>query len=212
MNSCKSITVLLILFLISNASYASEGINGKKLVGFRVGTVFNSNKLDNAFGRGSELELHFVEGLGTWYGVDISLSSHNFGDSKMPDKDIQYSNQGEILELQIYSLSAAIFTYYKLSDKISATAGSGVGLYAITLIRPIGIIEQRLTDYQPGVYGSLGLLYRLTQGGVFMNFEAKYHYISSGGKNNIYHPLLFYTGEEKTGFFQICAGITLFIG
>ncbi len=212
MNVWKSITVLLISFSISNAAHAAEGIDGKRIIGFRVGTVFNSNKLDNAFGRGSELELHFVEGLGTWYGIDISLSSHSFGDSKLPEKDIQYSNQGEILELQIYSLSAAISTYYKLSDKISATAGSGVGLYAITLIRPIGIIEQRLTDYQPGVHGSLGLLYRLTQGGVFMNFNAKYHYISSGGKNNIHHPLRFYTGEKKIGFFQICAGITLFTG
>ena len=94
----------------------------------------------------------------------------------------------------------------------SATADSGIGLYAVTLIRPIDIYGQRLTDYRPGGYGSFGLLYRLTENGFHININTKYHYILSGNNNNIDHPLLFYTGEEKTGFFQICAGITLNTG
>jgi hypothetical protein len=212
MNAWKPIIPLFMLFSIFNVAHAAEGIDGKEIIGFRIGSIFGSNKLNDAFGKGSEMELHFVEGLGTSYGLNISLSSHNFGESKLPDKDSEYVSSGETLELQIYSLTAAIFVCYRLTNRITATADSGIGLYSITLIRPIGIFEQRLTDYQPGAYGSLGLLYRLTKNGFYMNINAKYNYISSGGKNNIDHPLLFYTGEERTEFLQLCVGVTLNTG
>ncbi|MCD6379740.1 hypothetical protein J7M07_04770, partial [bacterium] len=198
MNAWKQIILLFMLFPLFNDVHAAEGIDGKEIIGFRIGSLLSSNKLNDAFGKGSELEFHFVEGLGTSYGLDISLSSHNFGESKLPDKDTEYVSTGEPLELQIYSLTAAIFACYRLTNRITATADSGIGLYSITLIRPIGILEQRLTDYQPGVYGSLGLLYRLTENGFYININAKYNYISSGGDNKIDHPLLFYTGEKRT--------------
>ncbi|MDZ7859525.1 MAG: hypothetical protein U5O15_02450 [Candidatus Krumholzibacteriota bacterium] len=206
------ITVFIIVVSISNSAPCAEGIKGREIIGFRIGSIFNSNKLDNAFGKGSELELHFIEGLGTWYGVDISLSSHNFGDSKLPEKDFEYVGYDETLELQIYSLTAAIFTCYRLSEKITATFDSGAGLYAITLIRPLGIFQQSITDYQPGIYGGIGLLYRISESTFSINLNAKYHYISTGSDNTRDHPLLFYTGEKSCGFFQICAGITLDTG
>ncbi|HMA76358.1 MAG TPA: hypothetical protein VKO43_03515 [Candidatus Krumholzibacteriaceae bacterium] len=206
------ITVFIIAVSISSPAPCAEGIKDKEIIGFRIGSIFNSNKFDNAFGKGSELELHFIEGLGSWYGVDISLSSHNFGDSKLPEKDFEYVGYDETLELQIYSINAAIFICYSLSGKLTATFESGAGLYAITLIRPLGFFQQRMTDYQPGISGGIGLLYRFSKSDISINLNAKYHYISSGGDNTLDHPLLFYTGEERTAFLQICAGITLTTG
>ena len=65
--------------------------------------------MNDIFGSGTEMELHFIEGLGTWFGVDIALSAHNLGDSKDRQKNIDYTGLNRPVELGIYSVTAAFY-------------------------------------------------------------------------------------------------------
>jgi len=201
------ITALLVLFSSSTAAF--ESIKGREIIGFRIGSVFSTGALDTAFGKGSEMEFHFIEGLADWFGIAVSLSSHNFGDSKLPERSSLYVEEGETIELQIYSISAGFFACRNISDDFKVSAEAGPGLYAITLIKP-GIFELSLNDYQPGLYTGAGLNYRLADSKICLNLSAKYHYIFSG--TGIDHPIYVFTDRNRTGFFQICAGITLATG
>jgi hypothetical protein len=106
-------------------------------------------------------------------------------------------------------VTAGFFTCTNLSEKIKFTSESGPGLYAITLIRP-GLIELSSNDYQPGLYAGAGFLYRITENNLCFNINAKYHYLFSGTGDD--HPIYVFTEKERTGFFQISAGITLATG
>ncbi len=204
-----SVYVTLLLLLSSSRAAAFQSIKGKEIIGFRIGSVFNTGALDTAFGKGSEMEFYFIEGLRDWFGISVSLSSHNFGDSKLPDRSSFYVEEGETIELQIYSITAGFFACGNLPDGFKVSAEAGPGLYAVTLIKP-GIFELSLNDYQPGLYSGAGLSYRIGESRLCLNLSAKYHYIFSGSGEE--HPIYVFTDRDRTGFFQICAGITLATG
>lgn len=200
-NNIITVCTLIVLLLIAVES-RSDSIKGKELLGFRLGTVFNSGELDRAFGRGSELEVHFLEGLGDNFGINIALSSHGFGEAKI-------MKNNSISELQIYSMTAAFLYRLNVTGSYYLSAEGGPGIYAITLIKP-GFIELYRNDYQPGFYGGIAALYRLGSNNIFIELSGKYHYIFSGDSDR--NIIFYYTGEKRTGFFQVCLGVILRTG
>lgn len=204
-----AIYLFILLLITPSSADAYRNIQKKEILGFRAGSVFSSGMLDRAFGKGSVMEVHFIEGLTRNFGIDVSLSSHNFGESKLPQKNLRYVYPNETVEMQIYSLTAGMFTFMNIGGRLSLSAEGGPGLYAITLIRP-GIFELSLNDYQPGFYAGLGFIYRLTRENIHLDLNMKYHYIFSGANDE--HPLYYYTGDDRTGFFQVGFGVTLITG
>lgn len=195
----RKYSYILIVLLLIPEIVAGKSLKGRELVGFRLGTVFNSGALDRAFGRGSELEVHFLEGLGSNSGINIALSSHGFGDAKI-------RKNNSISELQIYSLTVGFLYRLNITGSFYLSGEAGPGLYAITLIKP-GFIELYSNDYQPGLYGGAAVQYQLGGHRLYLEISGKYHYIFSGDqeKNIIYY----YTEEDRADFFQICLGVIL---
>jgi hypothetical protein len=197
------------VLLTASRPLHGNDIGGRELFGIRVGGVLGSNALENAFGKGTEIELHFIEGLGSWFGIAVAVSSHNFGDSKDRSKNFELTGSDRDVEMQIYSATIAFFGIRSLGRKFSITGEAGFGLYTITAIIHAGILEGHLTDNQFGMYCGAGALYKLSQS-LSLNLQGKYHYILSG--DDISHSLYFYTGEERTQIFQIVFGIMIFTG
>lgn len=185
----------------------SQGIKGEEILGLRIGAVASPGNLSTAFGRGTEIELHFIEGLGSWFGVTFALSSHNFGESKDEAKNLAYTGDAFLnVDLQIYSATVGCITHTSISDRFSATAEVGGGLYTINTVIPAGFYEGNITDNQYGFYGGLGLLYHLSKS-LSLNLNGKYHYVFSGkGKE---HAIYFYTGKERTPYYQIAVGVMI---
>ena len=198
-------------FFVLSATVPAGGadIRGRELFGIRIGGVIGSSMLDNSFGKGTEIELHFIEGLGSWYGVAVAVSSHNFGDSKNRERNIEFTGLDRAVEMQIYSGTVAFFTVGSLGRNLSVTGEAGFGLYSITAIIEAGIYEGHLTDNQFGMYTGVGFLYQLTQR-LSLNASGKLHYILSGDDDR--HAMYFYTGEERTRIYQITVGVTIFTG
>lgn len=198
-------------FAVMYAAVPAGGadIRGRELFGIRIGGVIGSSMLDSSFGKGTEIELHFVEGLGSWYGVAVAVSSHNFGDSKNRERNIAFTGLDRPVEMQIYSGTVAFLTIGSLGKKLSVTGEAGFGLYSITAIIEAGIYEGHLTDNQFGMYAGAGFLYRLTTR-LSLNASGKLHYILSGDDDR--HAIYFYTGEERTRIYQITFGVMIFTG
>ena len=158
---------------------------------------------------GSEIEIHFIEGLHPSFGIGIALSSHNLGDSKDREMNIEYTGLDRPVALQIFSVTAAAVAVKQIGDRFFPTIEGGFGLYTLNGVIQAGLYEGSITDNQIGFYGGAGLLYRLTRS-LFVNANAKYHYIFSGDdwRSTVY----FYTGEDRISLYQIAVGIAIFTG
>lgn len=206
----RFLLVCAVLVAITSSPVNSQGIKGKELLGVRIGAVLSSGNLNTAFGRGTEIELHFIEGIGTWFGVTITLSSHNFGESKDIAKNLAYTGNAYLnVDLEIYSATVGFITHTSIGERFSSTAEIGGGLYTINTVIPAGFYEGTITDNQYGFYGGVGLLYRLSKS-LSLNLNGKYHYVFSG--KDITHAIYFYTDRERTQYYQVTIGIMIFTG
>lgn len=201
----SSILAAVLITAIAAGPLHSQGIKGKEILGVRFGALLSTGRFNDIFGGGSEIELHFIEGIGSWYGVTISLSSHNFGRLKDRSEFLRYDK----IDLHIYSATVAFLVHKSLGGKFTSTLEGGFGLYTIVDTKTEFIYEGQYTDNQFGVYTGVGLLYKLTRS-LSLNLNGKYHYVFSGHGDS--HPIYYYTDEDRTQFFQIAVGITILTG
>ena len=199
-----SICILLIGTILSATSTArGQGIKGREILGLRVGSVLSSGTLHDRFGDGSEIEIHFIEGLRPWLGINIALSSHNFGESRERD------SYNRPYDLQIFSVTAAFIAFKQVGDRLSPTVEGGFGLYTTNVIVQAGLYEGTITDNQFGIYGGAGLFYRITKS-FFINANAKYHYIFTG--DDLQGTDYYYSSGDGTAIYQIAVGISIYTG
>jgi opacity protein-like surface antigen len=202
-------SVICLAVLAFPTGSRAQGIKGRELLGLRAGAVISTGGVNTIFGNGSELEIHFIEGLNPWLGISISLSSHNFGESNDRDKNIEFTGLDRPVDLNIFSVTVAAIAVNEIGKKLASTVEGGLGLYTVNAIIQAGLFEGTRTNNQFGFYGGAGLLYRLTRSFSF-NANAKYHYVFTGDDDR--HTIHFYTDEDRISFFQIAVGVTIFTG
>ncbi|MDD3641896.1 MAG: hypothetical protein PHQ19_00305 [Candidatus Krumholzibacteria bacterium] len=197
--------------LVLSGETAGQGIKGREIFGVRIGAVGSSMELDEAFGRGSELELFFVEGLTSRFGIGASLSGHDFGKSKDMGTNIEWTGLPDPVDVMILSATVTLFGRQPITERWSGCAEAGGGLYTTTASIPIGAFtEGRITKNQGGIFFGAGVSYRLLDSGLAVDLAGKFHYVFSG--SDYRQALYVYTGEETVHFYQITLGMTLFTG
>lgn len=195
----------LILLAAGSRSLHCQNIKGKEIVGLRIGGIYTTNSLKDNFGTGSEIELHFITGLGPWFGVGFALSSHNLGESKNQEKDIDLIGQNLRLDLQVYSMTASFAVMKHLTGRFDGLGEAGLGIYSINGVVQSGFYEGYITDNQLGFFGGLGAFFGLTRKlSIDVNF--KLHYILSGGDQS--HLIYFYTGNKSMMLYQFTLGLS----
>ncbi len=197
----------MILALAPSRAVSSD-MSGRETLGLRIGGVLGTGRLEDSFGNGSELEIHFVEGLGSWFGVGISLSTHYFGRSEDSEKDFEYTGLTSSVKLEIYSLTAAFETYFDLGRRMTFGTETGGGLYTSSAVIPSGIYEGRITRNDLGYFAGFRLNYRITSGGLNAELAGKYHHIFSGSDQS--HVIYAYTDQTTADFFQLTIGLNFF--
>ena len=197
---------LLVAFVVSwSGPLPAQSIKGREMLGVRVGGLATSGALEAAFGGGSEIELHFIHGITSRLGVDVSLSSHNFGPSKNREKNLEFFDRSDV-NLQIFSVTAGMILFGTVRGRYLPTFEAGPGLYSVNTILPQGFYEARKTDNHLGVYAGVGVLVRVAET-VSLNANAKYHAVFVGTESG--DTVHFYTGESTARFFQIAVGVMI---
>ena len=196
----------LFAFVVScGGSLQAQNIKGREMLGVRVGGLATSGAFNAEFGGGSEIELHFIHGITNWLGVDVSLSSHNFGASKNEEKNLEFFDRTNV-NLQMFSVTAGMIFLRTVRGRYTPTIEAGPGLYSVNTILPVGFYEAQKTDNHLGVYGGLGVLVRVART-VSLNANAKYHAVFVGTEPD--DTVHFYTGESTAGFLQISVGVMI---
>ena len=186
---------------------SEESIKGREILGLRIGGIHSTSGLDEAFGSGTELEIYFYHGLTTSSALGISLSGHDFGKSKLPEKDLEFLGIPESIDYMIYALTGCFMMKRDVSKKIRLSGELGGGLYTSTSSIPMGgVSEGRITHNHPGVYAGGEIWWRLTKGGIHLGLGGKWHYVFTG--TDYRQPVYVFTGEENAHFFQITIGIS----
>ncbi len=199
------IITALILLAAGNTYLYGQNIKGKEIVGVRIGGIHTTAGLSDNFGSGSEIELHFIEGLGTWFGIGFALSSHNLGESKYPDKDFDFTQRNLRLDLQVYSMTASFAAVKHLYKRFDGLGEVGFGLYSINGVVQSGIYEGYVTDNQLGFFAGIGTLFRLSRK-LSLDAYFKVHFVLSGGDRS--HLIYFYTENNNMMLYQITLGIS----
>lgn len=181
----------------------AQGIRGRDLLGVRIGGVIASGSFADKFGNGSEINLHFIHGLTTFFGVDVALSSHDFGESKDQAKNIEYFGRTD-MNLQAFSVTVGMVFVKPVHGRITATAEAGPGLYSVNAILPLGFYEAQKTDNHLGLHAGAGVLVRVSES-FFITANGSYHTVFVGtGSDDTVH---FFTGDSRAEFLQITLGV-----
>jgi hypothetical protein len=196
---------LLAFVVACGGSLQAQDIKGHEMLGVRVGGLLTSGAFNAEFGDGSEIEIHFIHGLANWFGVDVSLSSHNFGSSNNQEKNLAFVDRTEV-KLQMFSVTAAMIFLKTARGRYTPTIEAGPGLYSVNTILPTGFSEARKTDNHLGVYGGIGVLVKVAHT-LSLNANAKYHLVFVGTEPD--DTMHFYTGESTSRFLQISVGIMI---
>jgi hypothetical protein len=207
MKTARGIVAALLVAFVGSWSgpIAAQGIQGREMLGIRVGGLATSGSFNAEFGGGSEIELHFIHGIANWLGVDVALSSHNFGASKDEEKNLAFFDRTNV-NLQMFSVTAAMIVLKTVHGRYTPTFEAGMGFYSVNTILPQGFYEAQKTDNRLGMYGGIGLLVRVA-GTVWLNANAKYHAVFVGTEPD--DTMHYYTGESTAGFLQIAVGVMI---
>lgn len=201
--------IALTLIVLGNMPLGAQGLKGRELFGVRIGGAIASRPLHDEFGNGTEIELHFIKGITSWLGADVTLSSHSFGESTDSDKNIKFTGLNREVDLHLFSMTVGMIALKPIGERITPTIEAGPGLYSVNTIFPQGFYEPQKTDNRFGLYGGVGLLIKMTKG-ISLNVNGKYHHVFVGGSDE--DTVHFYTGEKSARFYQIAVGIAIYTG
>jgi hypothetical protein len=208
-NKTAYAAALLVLLLSAGAPLSAQGIRGRELFGVRIGGSYSPSTLDPVFGRGSALEIHFLHGLTQWGGIDVALSSNDFGASNDQLKNIDFTGTNSEVDLQIYSLTVGFAFLTQVSKHLTPTVEAGPGLYSVNAVLPQGFFQAQKSEFRVGFYGGVGAIVGLTRS-FSLNLNAKYHYIFSGA--GYWDTIHFYTAKSRTQMYEITLGMLITTG
>jgi hypothetical protein len=196
----------LLAFAVScGGSLQAQDIKGHEMLGIRVGGLATSGAFNAEFGGGSEIEIHFIHGITNGLGVDVALSSHNFGPSNNQEKNLAFFDRTDV-NLQIFSMTAGMIFLRTARGRYTPTIEAGPGFYSVNAILHAGFSEAQKTDNHFGIYGGIGVLVTVAHT-VWLNANAKYHAVFVGTEPD--DTMHFYTGESTARFLQISVGVMI---
>jgi hypothetical protein len=197
------------LALSTAAPLAAQGLGKREILGVRIGGAYSPRTLKDTFGNGSSIEIHFIHGLAPWCGIDVSLGSSDYGGSTDIAKNIEFTGTDREVDVEIYGVTAGFLALTSIHKNFLPTIEAGPGLYSINAVLPTGFFNAQKTEFRVGLYGGVGVIYRVT-GGFSVNANAKYHYIFSGGKDE--NTVFFFTGHDRTQMYEFTVGVLIAAG
>lgn len=205
----RTILFIFALMALGASTVSAQGLRGRELLGLRLGGTIASRPLHDAFGNGTEIEIHFIKGIAPWFGADIALSSHSFGESKDSDKNVEFTGTNREVKLHMFSLSVGMMAVMPIGKRIIPTIEAGPAVYSVNTILPEGFYEAQKTDNRFGLYGGVGCLFSISKT-VSLNVIWKYHHVFVGSSAE--DTVHFYTGETSARFYQIAIGVAIYTG
>jgi opacity protein-like surface antigen len=209
----KSVLLALMLSCIAVTCIAQGDTHDEKQpsgerLGLRVGYVQTTSGLDNVFGGGVNLALHFVQRIKEPFSVDVSLGAFYLGSTSRNDITVGvFGTSYDNVSMRIINFTAAPMVDFKLSDRTNLYASAGVGLYTVSLLVDENIFQFDLTDNHLGVNFGGGVVRRISENW-FLELNAQAHkFWTSTDDTDLFYR--YSEGDKNPLFYDINVGVLL---
>jgi opacity protein-like surface antigen len=206
--------VALIISLIATSAFAQQPgdpdtDDSRERIGLRAGYVGTSSTLDDVFGSGLNLDLHWVQGIAEPVFLDFTLGAFYLGETDRDDItfDIFQPQTFHNVSMRVLRFTVAPLIELSLSERTAAYVSIGGGLYVISLLLDQSFFQFDLTDNHVGINVGAGVTRRITTNW-FIDLHAEAHkFWTSTDNNDLFFR--YSEGDQDPVFFEVTAGFLL---
>ena len=136
----------------------------RERLGLRAGYVGTTSGLNNSFGGGLDLSLHWVQRIKYPFSVDVTLGAFYLGSTSRDDITIlTFGTLFDNVSMRVIHITAAPMMEFGLNDRTHFYAAAGGGLYTVSLLIDQALSEFDLANTHFGVVASGGVIRQLSK-------------------------------------------------
>jgi opacity protein-like surface antigen len=197
-----------LLLLTPSASY-SQLPPVRERLGLRTGYIHTLDRLDDTFGGGGHLTLHFTERVYNHLYFDFRVGAVYLGDSKIPElaRDL-FGNDDIVTEMRILYFSVGPNYTFDLAEYWTGYVSAGGGIYSVSILFDTGIQAGDTSDQHPGFNAGGGVLWRFTDTWNLDLNVTVHHFLTKQERRDL---LWLYTGEGASDpyLLQFATGLSI---
>ncbi len=153
------VTVLVVLTCAADGVRAQLPPPGERL-GFRVGYMETTGALDEYFGDGNFMTIHFSEHVFDPLYLDVRIGAIYLGDLLKPD--VINAPDNVVSEMRILFFTAGPQYTYSVSERTTAYGSFGLGIYSVSILEDTGLQARSASNQHFGINGGIGFLWRFS--------------------------------------------------
>lgn len=213
----RSLRVLLIACILASlprthAVAGSESAEPKdpnrERLGLRAGYVGTTSGLDNVFGGGIDLALHWAQRIKYPVSADVMLGAFYLGDTSREDITISAFGQTfDKVSMRVLHITLAPMVEFGLGTRTHLYASAGGGLYTVSLLLDRAFSEADLTDSHFGVVGSGGVIGQISKNWFVDATMTFYKFWTTDERDDLFY--IYSEGDSNPLFYSITAGVML---
>jgi opacity protein-like surface antigen len=210
----RAICLAAIISLFASLSFAqSDSGEDKKdpnreRLGLRAGYVGTTSGLDNVFGGGLDLSLHWVQRIKYPFALDFTVGAFYLGSTGREDITIQTFGQlFDNVSMRVIHITAAPMLEFGLGERTDLYVSAGGGLYTVSLLIDQAFAETDLTNSHFGVVLGSGVIRQISHNWfVDANFTLNKFWTSKESDDLFFH---YSEGDNNPVFYAISVGVML---
>jgi opacity protein-like surface antigen len=183
----------------------------RERLGLRAGFAWTANDLEENFGGGLDLSLHFIQRIRKPFSVDVSLGAIYLGST---DSDITrdfFGTEFDDVSMRILFVTAAPMVEIPLGERTDFFLSAGAGMYVVSLILDQTLSEIDLSNTNFGINLNAGLSRRIStnwflDAGVYMHKFWTEDSLDAASPDWVY---LYSEGDPSPLFWCVTAGVAL---
>jgi hypothetical protein len=180
----------------------------RQRLGLRAGYVTTPSGLNNVFGSGLDLSIHWIQRIKYPFGFDMTLGAFYLGSTSREDITISVFNQQfDNVSMRVLHVTAAPMLEFGLGSRTELFVSAGAGLYTVSLLLDQAFSEFDLTNSHFGVVASSGII-RQISGNWFVDVSFQLHKFWTSAKTDDLF-FLYSEGDSNPIFYDATVGVML---
>ncbi|MFQ5512248.1 MAG: outer membrane beta-barrel protein [Candidatus Krumholzibacteriia bacterium] len=178
-------------------------------LGVRIGYLATTSDLENSFGDGVDLALHWVQKIRNPFAIDFTLGVFLLGDTGRDDitRSFIFPPPTGDISMRVLTFTAAPVLAFPVNDRTDFYVSAGVGLYTISLLLESGLFQGETSDNHLGVNGGSGLTRRISTNW-YLDLNLQLHkFWTSTNSDDLF--FVYSEGDQDPLFYNVTVGFLL---
>lgn len=180
----------------------------RERLGLQLGYVGTTSDLDNNFGGGLSLTLHWIQHVRYPLFADFALGAFYLGKTDRQDITLAYLQQNfDGTSMRIIRFTLSPLVELPVNDRTMSYVSAGGGIYIISLLLDEAFQEFNKTNNHFGLNLGAGATYQISQNW-FIEFHGEVHKLwTSSSSDDIFYT--YSEGDKNPLFYHAALGVLL---